>query len=167
MPTDRDRLERFIAKYSPDIVRVARGVLPALRKWFAGTQELVYDNYNALVIAWSPTGKVGDIICSIALYPRWVTLFFARGAALPDPERRLRGSGKAIRHVVLERGKATLAEPAVKRLLSAAVDAAVVAPSGRGTPVTTIKSIVAKQRPRRPPVTDSRRTRSPSRSARA
>ena len=51
----------------PYFARTARAVLPKLRRTFRGTQELVYDNYNALAIAWSPTGKVGDVICSIAL----------------------------------------------------------------------------------------------------
>ena len=64
------QLAGFIAKYSPPVARVAKAALVTLRKRFVGTQELVYDNYNALAIGWSPTGKVGHVICSIALYPR-------------------------------------------------------------------------------------------------
>ena len=50
----------------------------------------------------------------IALYPKWVRLFFADGAALPDPDRRLEGSGAGVRSVRLESGR-TLDEPAVLR----------------------------------------------------
>jgi len=38
---------------------------------------------NATVIAARST-EAGDLILSVALYPRYVTLFFAKGAALPD-----------------------------------------------------------------------------------
>jgi len=37
---------------------------------------MVYDNYNALVIAFSPNERPSDAIFSIALYPHWVNLFF-------------------------------------------------------------------------------------------
>jgi hypothetical protein len=42
-------------------------------------------------------------LCSIALYPRCVKLFFAQGALLSksDPNKLLQGSGKTVRHVVL------------------------------------------------------------------
>lgn len=152
------QLQQFIAKYTPEIAGIAKGALAKMRKRFVGTQELVYDNYNALAIAYSPTGKVGDVICSIALYPRWVSLFFMQGTKLPDPTKRLKGSGAGIRHVVLEAGPATLDERDVKKLLDAAFDIAVVAPAGKAPPVTVIKSISAKQRPRRPDETDRPRT---------
>ena len=148
--TAAKQLDGFIDRYTPDVARVARGALGKLRKRFVGTQELVYDNYNALAIAWSPTGKVGDVICSIALYPRWVSLFFMRGTQLPDPGKRLKGGGKGIRHVVLENGPATIDEPDVKKLLDAALAAATVAPVGKAPPVLVIKSISPNQRPRQP-----------------
>jgi hypothetical protein len=122
-----------------------------MRAMFPGTTELVYDNYNALAIGWSPTGKTGDVICSIALYPRWISLFFMRGADLPDPERRLQGSGSRVRHVVLDRGVLTLSEPAVLTLIDFAIAESVVGTlSGTDAPAIVIKSVSAKQRPRRP-----------------
>ncbi len=146
--SDRARLERFIAKYSPAVAKVARAALGKLRAQLRGTQELVYDNYNALAIAWSPTGRTSDVICSIALYPRWVSLFFMRGAKLADPDARLKGSGKQIRHVVLESAK-TLDEPAVRALLRQALSQAPVRPTGKAAPVTVVRAVAKKQRPRR------------------
>lgn len=153
-PPSRREAERqlasFLAKYTPEVAAIGRAALTTMRARFHGATELVYDNYNALAIGWSPTGRTSDVICSIALYPRWVSLFFFAGPGLPDPERRLRGSGSKVRHVVLERGAATLEEPAVRALIAAALDRAPVAlDPARGTPLV-IKSVSARQRPRRP-----------------
>jgi hypothetical protein len=147
--TPAQQLEGFISRYAPDVAATARAVLPILRARFAGAAELVYDNYNALAIGWSPTGKTQGVVCSIALYPRWVSLFFMRGAELPDPHHRLRGGGKTVRHVVLAAGARTLDEPAIKELLDLAI-ARAPAPSGANPAGPIIKSVSPTQRPRRP-----------------
>ena len=33
--------------------------------------------------------RSSEIVFSIAIYPRWVSLFFAKGVGLPDPHKRL------------------------------------------------------------------------------
>src|SRR4249919_1542516 len=71
MATAEQQLQGFIAKYSREIAATAKHVRADLRQRMVGTIEMVYDNYNALVMAYSSTGKVSDVICSIALYPRW------------------------------------------------------------------------------------------------
>lgn len=144
------QLAGFIAKFTPDVARKARAALAVMRRQFRGAHELVYDNYNALAIGWSPTGRTSDVVCSIAVYPRWVSLFFFRAKALRDPEHRLRGSGSSARHVVLERGAETLDEPAVRALIADAIDRAPVAIDRAARPPVVIRSISAKQRPRRP-----------------
>jgi hypothetical protein len=144
------QLDAFIAKYSDEVAATARDVLPRMRAWFPGSHELVYDNYNALAIAWSPTGKTSDVICSIALYPRWVSLFFMRGANLADPAGILKGDGSTIRHVVLEHGLSTLDTPAVIALIAGAVALAPALPTTGAAPTIVIRSVSAKQRPRRP-----------------
>jgi hypothetical protein len=139
-------LEQLIARYSPEIAAIARGALPRMRKRFAGAHELVYDNYNALVIGFSTNDRGSGAVCSIALYPKWVRLFFANGATLPDPSARLEGSGARVRSVLLESAR-TLDEPAVRKLLDAAArQAGLVAGARRPT---VIKSVTKKQRPRR------------------
>jgi hypothetical protein len=152
------QLQGFIAKYSPDIAQTARKVRADLRQRMVGTIEMVYDNYNALVMAYSSTGKVGDVICSIALYPRWVSLFFMHGAKLKDPKKLLKGSGSTIRHIVLDDGIKTLNKVAVRDLLARAYYAQERMPVGRDAPETVIKSISAKQRPRRPDEPDRSKT---------
>src|SRR2546428_245586 len=84
----------FMAKYGPDIRRLAEEALVKMPLLVPGAVEMVYDNYNALVIGFGPTERASEAIFSIVLYPCWVTLFFLRGATLPDPQKLLRGSGQ-------------------------------------------------------------------------
>lgn len=140
----------FLAQYDPEIARLARTVRARLRKRMPTATELVYDNYNALVFAFGATDRASDIVCSIALYPRWVTLFFLHGAELPDPDGLLAGSGSQIRGVRLA-AAADVDAPAVRALLDAAirVNRTPLPAGGRGQ--TIVRSVAAKQRPRRPP----------------
>src|SRR5438270_9430930 len=109
------QLASFLAKYHPRIQREARAALRTMRARLPGAVELVYDNYNALVVGFGPTERASDAVFSIALYPRWINLFFLNGATLPDPHQRLKGGGKRVRSIVLETA-ATLDEPAVQAL---------------------------------------------------
>jgi hypothetical protein len=151
------RLATFVAKFSPDVARAAKAARAKIRKLLPGAVELVYDNYNALALAFGPTDRASDVILSIALYPKWVSLFFARGAKLPDPSGVLRGSGTQIRHVVLQ-PLDVLDSPAVRALIKVAVATHPKALGG-GRGRTIIKSVSAKQRPRRPAGTRGRPTR--------
>lgn len=72
-----------------------------MRKLLPGSTEMVYDNYNGLVIGFGPTEKPSLAIFSILLMPDHVTLCFLQGASLPDPNRRLKGGGNLVRHVRL------------------------------------------------------------------
>jgi hypothetical protein len=128
---------------------VARGALARLRKRMPTATRLVYDNYNALAIGFGPSERASEAILSIALYPRWVSLFLLQGARLSDPQKRLRGSGRRVRHIVLD-GAHTLDEPAVAALIDRALATAArpLATTGRGGVV--IRSVSARQRPRRP-----------------
>ena len=144
-----EQLAGFIAKYTPEIGALARAALTKMRARLPGAIELVYDNYNALAIGFSPTERASDAIFSIALYPRWVSLFFFPGVDLPDPEKLLKGSGKVTRHIVLK-GATDLDKPAIKALMKHALERS-AKPLDKTSPGRiVIKSISAKQRPRRP-----------------
>jgi hypothetical protein len=143
-----EQLERFMARFADEVASVARGALKKLIKRLPAANRLVYDNYNALAIAFSANDKQSGIVLSVALYPRWVSLFLVGGQRLPDPEKRLKGSGATMRHVVLDSAR-TLDEPAVAALIDAAVAIGPPLPAtGKGA--TIIKSISGKRRPRRP-----------------
>jgi hypothetical protein len=151
-------LEQFIAKFSPEVVRAAKHARAKVRTLLPGAFELVYDNYNALALAFSPTEKASDAILSLALYPRWVSLFFAHGAKLADPSAILRGSGSQMRHVVLEPGF-VIDSPPVRELIKQAI-ATHTKPLVAGAGRIIIKSVSAKKRPRRPLKAGSRKPKS-------
>ena len=145
--TPRQLLDGFIRKFDPRIAAKARASIAALRKLLPGANLLVYDNYNARAIAFSPTERASDAILSIALYPRWVSLFLVGGQKLSDPKKILRGSGATMRHVVLG-DDLSIETPAVRALVRGAVKMSVhPLPKKRGA--IFVKAVVAKQRPRR------------------
>ena len=143
------QLASFIAKFSPEIAALAQSILAAMRKRYPTAIELVYDNYNALAIGFGPNEKASQAIFSIAVFPRWVSLFFLQGAGLPDPDRILQGSGNVAKHIRLP-SAGTLNELSVKNLMGEATKRAAIPFAPRGTSRLIIKSISAKQRPRRP-----------------
>ena len=147
--TPRRQLDSFVDKYTPRVASLARAAFAWMRKRFPGATVLVYDNYNALAIGFGSSEKASEAVFSIALYPRWVSLFFLRGAALPDPRRRLIGSGKQVRHIVLDRIE-VLEEPAVLALIEAAAARSALPSVAAASGKIVIKSISPRQRPRRP-----------------
>jgi Domain of unknown function (DU1801) len=141
------RLARLIAKYSPEVAAVARLALKKMQARFPGAVRMVYDNYNALVIGFGPTERASDALFSIALYPKWVNLFFLKGASLPDPGGLLKGSGSRVRSIRLT-SAATLDAPAVCALMAHALEAS--QPFGPWTSGRLIiRSVSSKQRARR------------------
>jgi hypothetical protein len=143
------QLEKFLARYTPEIAGLAKAALVKMRKRLPGAAELVYDNYNALVIGFAPGDRPSHAIFSIALYPRWVNLFFLHGKSLRDPEKLLKGSGNQVRSIVLE-SAVTLDDPAVDDLIAQALERSEVPFDFGGKRKLMIRAVAARQRPRRP-----------------
>jgi len=142
------QLRGFLARYSPEIAKRARAILAKMRRRLPGATEFVYDNYNALVIGFGPTARPSEAPFSIGVYPRWVNLFFLDGAGLPDPEQRLRGSGRIVRSIRLD-DEAVLDEPAVKALMTAAVARSDAPFPRRAKRRLLIRAVSPRRRPRR------------------
>ena len=145
----KNQLDGFIAKFTPEVAAQTRKALAAMRKRLPGAIELVYDNYNALAIGFAPTERTSDVIFSIAVYPRWVSLFFYYGAKLKDPKKLLKGSGSQVRYIIFD-APTLLAKPDVNALMNQALANAKVPLDPKQKSRIVIKSIAAKQRPRRP-----------------
>jgi hypothetical protein len=64
------QLASFLAKYTPEMEARATSILSRMSQLLPGAVQMVYDNYNALAIAYGPSEKVSDAIFSIAVYPR-------------------------------------------------------------------------------------------------
>jgi hypothetical protein len=144
------QLGAFLAKFTPDVEVAAKAALVRMRKRLPGAIELVYDNYNALAIGFAPTERASDAVFSIAVFPRWVSLFFLQtGTQLPDPHGLLKGTGKQVRHIVLQ-SAADIDSPPVRALMKEALARADVPFNRTATSRIVIKSVSAKQRARVP-----------------
>jgi hypothetical protein len=142
------QLEGFVAKFEPEHQTLIRAVRKALRRRLPTAFELVYDNYNFFVIGYSSTERPSDGILSIAAGASGVGLCFLRGARLRDPKKILLGSGNQTRFIRLE-SAAVLARPEVEALIDAAVAQATPPLRAKGRRELIIRSVSAKQRPRR------------------
>lgn len=143
------QLEGFLDKYTPDIAARGRAILTKLHARLPGAIQMVYDNYNALVIGFSPTERPSDAIFSIVLYLRWVTFCFLQGAGLRDPHRLLKGKGNVVRHIVLDEAD-DLDKPEIADLIDRALESARVPMDDSSEGRLVIQSISENQRPRRP-----------------
>ncbi len=143
------RIDSFLAKYTPAVEARLREARGELRSLFPRGFELVFDNYNALVFAISPTERASDAFISVAGYPKWVTLFFLHGADLKDPKGLLEGQGKQVRSVRLA-SVAALRSAGCRELIAQAVAPHEAAFKAAPALATVIKTVVEKQRPRRP-----------------
>jgi hypothetical protein len=150
MESPEAQLERFLDAYTPEIAAFARVAVAKMRKRLPNAIEMVYDNYNALVCGFGPTERASEAIFSIVMFPKYVSLCFLQGALLPNPNGLLRGDGNMVRSIRLENEK-TLDRADVKAIMATALKMAKVPMDKKTEYKLVIKSISAKQRPRRPP----------------
>lgn len=146
--TPAAQLTRFIERFTPAQQRLINAVRRKLRARFPTAHELVYDNYNFLVIGYSPTERPSDAIVSLTAARNGVGVCFIQGATLADPKRILLGSGRQTRFIRVE-SAASLARAEVEALFREAIaqSDAPLSPSGKRRLI--IRSISRTQRPRR------------------
>ena len=142
------QLAGFIAKFEPAMAARIRAVRKAMRRRLPNAIELVYDNYNFFVIGYGPSERPSEAIFSIAAQAKGVALCFLQGAKLPDPAGVLKGSGNVVRNLRLE-SAATLERPEVRALIQVALERAKTPMDPDARPRLVIRSVSAKQRPRR------------------
>lgn len=147
------QLDSFIAKYDSDVAAFARRALAKMRKLVPGAIEMIYDNYNWLVIGFSPTERPSEAIFSLVLPPGRATLCFLQGAGLPDPAKRLKGSGNAVRNIRLynagDPDGCVLDDPEVLALINVALNRAKVPMPAGARRKLIIRAVAQRQKPRR------------------
>jgi hypothetical protein len=143
------RVAAFTAKYTPAIAAATMACRRKVQALFPRGFELVYDNYNALVFGFGPSEKASSAVLSVAVYPKWVTLFFLHGTALQDPARLLQGAGSRVRSIRLK-APADLDLPEVRFLIDQALQSCAEELANAPSLRTVIKSVSARQRSRRP-----------------
>ena len=162
------QLASYFAKYEPAMVKLGKALRAKLRARLPGLFEIVYvyESQNALVISYSPTEHGYEGLCSIALYPKGVNLYFAQGALLSksDPHKLLQGRGKTVRHLVLN-AVADFDRAEIEVLMVAALKLAKLRLDASAKSSVIIKAEAQKQRARR--ATKAARPASTHRTAKA
>ena len=92
-------LTHFLASYNIEIQELFWELRNLILSFDDKANELIWDNYNALAVAYSRSKKLKDAYCHVALYSKHLNLGFNRGAELSKNIVKLEGSGKLIRHI--------------------------------------------------------------------
>lgn len=95
------QLKEFIAAYDPFIQQLTLDLRSFITDLVPGANELIWDNYNAVAIAYAKSEKLKDAFCHIAIYRQYVNFGFNRGAELTNQSLKLNGKGKLIRHITV------------------------------------------------------------------
>jgi hypothetical protein len=146
---DTKDLLKFLLPFDGQIVELAMWLREFILDLYPECNELIYDNYNAVAVGWSPTLTIGDIFCSIAVYNnKNVHLGFYWGSKLSDPKKLLLGAGKQYRYIrIAEKGD--LPADYIKELLAEAHINSLAGMKAGEPPVTgttIVKSISPKKK---------------------
>src|SRR5678816_2760422 len=60
-------LLKFLKPFPDEIKEITLWLREFVWDLYPNTNELIYDNYNALAFGWSPTDRLGHTFCSIAV----------------------------------------------------------------------------------------------------
>lgn len=112
-------LTAIIDARPPEMAKLTKAVLAKVRERLPGSVEMVYDKKNSLVIGFCSAARASNVINSIAVYSKWINLYFFEGDTLPDPEGLLQGTGSMVRSIRVT-DAAELDRPAVKALMAEA-----------------------------------------------
>ena len=96
-------LLKFLTPFNKEITERALWLREFIWDLYPQANELIYDNYNALAVGWSPTDRVGHTFCSIALgrTSNNVHFGFYWGSEISDPDKILLGEGNQYRYILV------------------------------------------------------------------
>jgi hypothetical protein len=132
-----EELIKLLAVYEVAVGELALGLRELVLAEAPNANELIYDAYNAVAIAYSFTEKWQQGFCHIAVYSRYANLGFQRGAELADPAGVLKGTGKLIRHIRVA-SKDDLRQPCLRQYLRAAIELDAPAPKAQKQPARSV-----------------------------
>ncbi len=143
-------LTKFLKPFPKEIKERALWLREFVWDLYPNSNELIYDNYNAVALGWSPTDKVGDIFCNIAVgrSNHNVHFGFYWGTKIGDPKKILIGEGNQYRYILVK-DKKDFPKTYIKKLMKEAYNysrSKMKIPKQvlKGTTIT--KSISAKKR---------------------
>jgi hypothetical protein len=114
-------LIKFLKPFSSDIMETVLWLREFVWDLYPQTNELIYDNYNAVAFGWSPTDKVGHTFCSIAVgrTSKNIHFGFYWGSEISDPHKILLGQGNQYRYILVDSIK-TFPKSYIRKLVAEA-----------------------------------------------
>ena len=123
MPAPRPPSQELLSlldDYDPVIAALALGVRELVLEEAPEANEFIYDGAYTVAVHFTPTSRWQDAFCHITAHTKHVNLGFSRGTELPDPKKKLKGTGKLIRHLSVS-GSDDLDNPDLRVFLRAAL----------------------------------------------
>ena len=104
---DTSDLNKFLKPFPAEVQELALWLREFVWDLYPESNELIYDNYNALAFGWSPTDRLGDVFCNIAVGRSTNNIHFGFywGAKIKDPEKKLIGQGNQYRYMLVKNKK--------------------------------------------------------------
>jgi hypothetical protein len=90
-----DVLDRFTDEVQEIVLRLRERVLAVA----PNAHEIISDVGYTVSLQYGPDDRVGRAFCYIAGFSKHANLGFPRGAALPDPDGVMDGTGAHMRHI--------------------------------------------------------------------
>ena len=96
-------LLKFLKPFGDEITERVLWLREFVWDLYPNTNELIYDNYNAVAFGWSPTDRVSHTFCNIAVgrTSKNVHFGFYWGSEISDPEKKLIGEGNQYRYILV------------------------------------------------------------------
>lgn len=116
-------LAKYLKAFPTDVREKAVWIREFIWDLYPNSNELIYDNYNALAVGWSPTDRVGHTFCSFALGRTSGNVHFGfyYGAQLNDSKCILLGEGNQYRYILVGE-RADFPEAYIRKLMKEAYD---------------------------------------------
>jgi hypothetical protein len=143
-------LLKFLKPFEKDITENVLWLREFVWDLYPQANELIYDNYNALAVGWSPTDRVGHTFCSIAVgrTSKNVHFGFYWGSEISDPDQILLGEGNQYRYILVP-DKNKFPKAYIKKLVKEAYTNSLAKVKDKKQIMngqTIVKSISAKKR---------------------
>ena len=114
-------LLKFLKPFPNEIKETAMWLREFVWDLYPNSNELIYDNYNAVAFGWSPSDRVSDVFCNIAVgrSSHNVHFGFYWGSKISDPDKILMGSGNQYRYILVK-DKKDFPKTYIKKLMKEA-----------------------------------------------
>lgn len=114
-------LLKFLSPFPAEKQALALWLRDFVWNLYPSSNELIYDNYNAVAFGWSPTDRLGHVFCNIAVGRSSYNIHFGFywGSQIADPEKRLIGNGNQYRYILVT-DKKSFPKTYIKSLLKEA-----------------------------------------------